>query len=173
MIAFATILVVMKFSTVYGIPNPYYLHQQCSVPKLNISQLAGEWTALYHKNNHTKVLTTTFSKVNDNTLMATMKEGDQIVRTFNLTQRESMPGMLEELINKGSFTIGVPTFVLKFDPENNYVTLYNGKEDLSDEWAIYGRTKSTLCERCYNDAVQGLECAGLMKNGSPQLFKLY
>lgn len=163
-------LVAVANSAVY----PYAQQESCSVKDLNMSQLAGDWHMLYHKNNLAKKIGTSYSQIDNNTVLASIREDGQLTQSFNLTQHPNLAGKLDNLINLGSYTIGVPTFVFAFEPDQ-FMTLYHAKssEVESDEWAIYGRN-TELSKENYDKAVQGLVCAGLVdaKDGKPLLHKL-
>lgn len=105
-------------------------------------------------------------------MQAAIHEDGNLVKTYNLTQHENLPGKLEVLVNRGSWTAAIPTFVLSVEPEK-YMTLYHVHENGADDWAIYSRT-ATLSEEDYNKAIQGLICLRLVdsKEGKPLLHKL-
>jgi len=171
--AFFFLLVAFTFVVLSNsIPYPYARQVQCSVKDLNISQLEGDWHTLYHKDNLNKKVVTKFNQVKNDTALTSIHEDGKFAQSFNLTQNAYLAGKLENLIDRGSWQMALPTFVLAFEPDQ-YLTLFHAKLNGSDEWAIYGRG-TELSKENYDKAVQGLVCANLVNtdDGKPLLHKL-
>lgn len=156
-----------------SMPYFYYQHEMCAVKKLNVSELAGEWHIVYHKDDLTgKKVSTNMSLLEETSLLFSTQQDGQLVSSLNLTQHPSLPGKLENLVNYGSWTAAIPTFVLAVKPDS-YITVYNSKVNGTDDWAIYSRN-NTLSQEDYDKAAQGLICLNLVdtSNGKLLLHKL-
>ncbi|KAH9393499.1 hypothetical protein TYRP_021634 [Tyrophagus putrescentiae] len=169
LVAFSVVCAI--FFSAQGVPYIFYQHEQCAVNKLNVSDLSGDWHLVYHKDKLPKKTVTKISHLGGRALQVAVQEDGNLVKTYNLTQHESLPGKLENLVNRGSWTAAIPTFVLSVEPDK-YMTLYHANENNSDDYAIYSRT-AVLSEDNYNKAIQGLVCLRLVdSSGKPLLHKL-
>lgn len=171
-----TISLGLCFGLAQSAIYPYALVDQCTLADMNLTDIVGRWHVF--SSNQTALVngTLTITALNATHVraLATNQGNKMVLKNEVLEQNPWNKGRLDRIVDKGTYTLGVPWFVLTLRP-SRYMTVFHGSYEDDDEgatkggadannvdhWAVYTRDED-ISPVTQVRASRGLRCSKLV-----------
>ncbi|CAG2104923.1 unnamed protein product [Medioppia subpectinata] len=157
---FKLVLLITMTTITQQMVHPYNQAISKTLHQFDLNELTGRWYSVYNSgqrpgNSLCPVLDV---RVDNGNVTVTERLGIDVITNEILISNQNLKGKLEKVINMGTFTIGLPWYILQVHPVLVvYKQISFNKHE--DQWSVYSRAPAASV----GDVDRGLELLAQVK----------